>query len=82
MKGETVYTFILRQYKQIKLKDMKEVNGQYEGTYAYIIISDGKQIYQSCDYWNQEDALRYGREDAMQRNSHGENVEYDIVRTV
>ena len=59
---------------------MKKVNEQKTIAYAYNILSCGLVIWQSC-YCYMEDALKHGREDAMQRNSHGENVEYDVVRT-
>ena len=60
---------------------MKKVNEQKNIAYAYNILSCGLVIWQSCCYCYMEDALKHGHEDAMQRNSHGENVEYDVVRT-
>jgi hypothetical protein len=61
---------------------MKKVNEQKKSAFAYNILSGGLVIYQSWCYCYREDALKYGREDAMLLNSHGENVEYDVVRTV
>lgn len=61
---------------------MKKVNEQQKGAYAYNILSDGVIIYQSWCYCYREDALKHGHEDAMLRNSHGENVEYEVVWTV
>ena len=54
---------------------------EYEGTFAYIILEDGEKIYQSCSFYSQIEAIRYGRADAMERNANGEHVEYDIVMT-
>ena len=60
---------------------MKKVNEQKNGAYAYNILSGGLVIYQSSCYCYREDALKHGREDAMSRNSHGENVDYEVVWT-
>ena len=64
----------------LKQKIMNEYD-EYDGTFAYIILEDGEKIYQSCSFDSQMDAIRYGREDAQERNRNGENVEYDIVMT-
>ena len=60
---------------------MKKVNEQSKGAYAYNILSNGVIVYQSWCYCYREDALKYGREDAMLRNSQGEKVEYEVIRT-
>ena len=52
---------------------------EYNGDFAYIILKDEKQIYLSESFDSQMDALRRGREDAMERNRNGDCVEYDIV---
>lgn len=54
---------------------------EYDGTFAYIILEDGEKIYQSCSFDSQMDAIRYGREDAIERNANGKHFEYDIVMT-
>ena len=51
------------------------------GKSTLIKLLDGEEIYQSCSFDSQMDALRYGRADAMERNANGEHVEYDIVIT-
>ncbi len=60
---------------------MKKVNEQKKNAFAYNILSGGLVIYQSWCYCYSEDALKHGREDAQYRNAHGENVEYEVVRT-
>lgn len=52
-----------------------------EATFAYIILVDGKQIYQSCSYEDQLDAIRDGIADAQERLSKGEHAEYDVIMT-
>ena len=50
--------------------------------YAWIILKDGKQIYQSPPVCSQYVAVQGGREDAQEWNAKGENVEYDIIMLV
>lgn len=47
--------------------------------YAWVILKDGKQIYQSPPVCESYTAIEGGRSDAQERNAKGENVEYDIV---
>ena len=64
------------------MKKIEDFEEEYDGQFAYVILKDGEQIYQSIDFSSQIDALRCGREDAQERNRNGENVEYDIVMPI
>lgn len=68
----------MKKNKQFGIQSKAE---DYEGTFAYIILEEGEQVYLSRNFESQMDALRAGRKDAIERRAKGEYVEYDVVLT-